>query len=207
MATPCEFRTAPVLEGRSLLLGYAVIGWIPVMCVREILVTDQPIDEVIQLSSVSGMAVFVLGWLTYTWLEYRLFGESVCRMPALPAPGAKRFEAEIECNLPLDSAAPIIARLQSQAPYAKNPKPHWRVEQRIDPGDVRRLDEKRVVVPVRMDIPGNAVTAAARKPGRGLSPVWSLELSRKNRGVNFRAQFIMPIADPSEVPPSGPPPR
>ena len=190
---PLVFRTVPVVDGRTLLLACAVLGWIPVVCVREVLVTDQPIDEVIQLWSVAAMAVFVLGWLTYAWLGDRHFGESVCRLLALPTASGESFEAEIECNLPLDSRAPVVVRLRSQAALGKRPKLHWQVEQHVDSSDIRRLGGRRVVVPVRLNTPRGQ--RAVRRDGTSSSAVWTLEITRKSRGLNFRAHFVMPVAD------------
>src|SRR6185295_18378025 len=99
MSDAHEFRSARVVSGRMLLLEYAVTAWIPVLCVREALATPQPVDEVVQLLFVASIAAFILGWLTWSWLEFRYFGEAVCRLSALPTQRAAALDAEIECNL------------------------------------------------------------------------------------------------------------
>src|SRR5262249_34591879 len=143
-----EVRTAPILRGRALGLAYAVVGWIPFMCVREVLHTEQPIDEVVQLLSVAAMAVFVLGWLTYSWLEFRCYGVSVLRVLTCPIAAGGDLEVEIDCRLPLDSQAPILARLKRQIPLGKTQRLQWQAETKIDPGSLR-IDGERVVIPLR----------------------------------------------------------
>ena len=182
-----EFRSAPIVTGRMLALEYAVTAWIPVVCVKEVLTQPQPVDEIVQLLFVAAVTVFILGWLTRSWLEFRRFGESVCRVAARPAPGAASFEAEIESRLPLDSPAPVVVRLESQAALSKFPTTHWRVERAVDPREIRRLDGKRVVVPVRLDIPAGGTPA-----GRS-GAVWTLTLARRRPGMDFRAEFVMPV--------------
>jgi hypothetical protein len=184
-----EFRSVPIVTGRVLLVEYAVTAWIPVICVKEALTTQQPVDEIIQLLFIAAIAVFILGWLTWSWLEFRSFGESVCRLSAPPAPVAGSVDAEIECNLPLDSTSPVVVRLESRAALSKFPKTHWQVERAVDPREIRRLGGERVVVPVRLDIPARG--AAAGRSGA----VWMLAIARRRRGLDFRAEFIMPVMD------------
>src|SRR5262245_33581508 len=172
-----EFRSAPVVTGRVLLLEYALTAWIPVLCVREVLMTQQPLDEIFQLLFVATMAVFILQWLTRSWLEFRLFGESVCRLSALPVAGATSLQAEIECNLPLDGPASVVVRLESRTALSKLPRRHWHVEQRVDPGEIRRLSAKRVIVPVQLAIPERARTSARS------GAAWTLTIERRRRGM------------------------
>jgi hypothetical protein len=193
-----EFRSAPVVTGRVLLLEYAVTAWIPVVCVSEVLMTPQPVDEIFQLLFVAAMAVFILQWLTRSWLEFRLYGESVCRLSALPVARATAFQAEIECNLPLDGPAPVVVRLESRTALSKFPRRYWRVEQRIDPRELRRLGAKRVIVPVELTIP-QRIGAAARS-----GPAWTLTIERRCAGMNFFAEFVMPVIGASEEAASAP---
>jgi hypothetical protein len=186
-----EFRSERIVSGRMLLLEYAVTAWIPVLCVREVLTTQQPVDEVIQLLFVAAIAVFILGWLTWSWLECLYFGDTVCRLSALPAQGAAALDAEIECNLPLDSPRPVVVRLESRVALSKFPRRHWQVERQVDPREVRRLGAGRVVVPVRFDIPARG--AALAQAGS----VWVLEIAQGRRWASFRAEFVMPVMDVS----------
>jgi hypothetical protein len=188
-STVHEFRSAPVVTGRMLLLEYALTAWIPVVCVREVLTLQQPLDEVIQLLFVAAITVFIMGWLTWSWLEFRRFGESVCRVSALPAAGAPSFEAEIECSLPLDSTAPVVVRLESRAALSKFPRPHWQIERAVDPREIRPLAAGRVIVPVRLDIPGGGATAG---PSRA---VWALKVARTRVGMDFHAEFTLPVME------------
>ena len=182
-----EFRSAPIVTGRMLLLEYVVTAWIPVLCVREVLTTQQPVDEIIQLLFVAAVAVFILGWLTWSWLEFRRFGGSVCRISALPTASAAAFDAEIECKLPLEFPAPVVVRLESRAALSRLPRRHWQVARRVDPGEIRPLGAGRVIVPVRFDIPGPP-PAAARS-----GAVWALEIVCSRWGMTFRAEFVMPL--------------
>ena len=190
--TAHEFRSAPVATGRMLLLEYALTAWIPVVCVREVLIEPQPVDEIIQLLFIAAITVFILGWLTRSWLEFRRFGESVCRVAVPPAPGAGSFEAEIECQLPLDTPAPVFVRLESHAALSKFPTTHWRVERAVDPREIRRLNGERVVVPVRLDIPARGA------PSGPSGAVWTLTLARRRPGMDFRAEFVMPVTAGAE---------
>src|SRR5262245_15649508 len=187
-----EFRSAPVVTGRVLLLEYAVTAWIPVLCVREVVMTQQPLDEIFQLLFVATMAVFILQWLTRSWLEFRLFVESVCRVSARLAAPAISFAPEIECNLPRGGPAPVVVRLESRTELSKLPRRHWRVEQRIDLGEIRRLGAKRVIVPVKLAIPERA--AAAARSGA----TWALTIERRRQGMDFFAEFVIPVIEASE---------
>src|SRR6185295_914720 len=153
MSDAHEFRSARVVSGRMLLLEYAVTAWIPVLCVREALRTQQPVDEVVQLLFVAAISVFILGWLTWSWLEVLYFGEAVCRLSAQPTQDASSLDAEIECNLLLDSPDSVVVRLESRVALSKFPRRHWEVERQVDPSEIRRLGAGRVIVPVRFDIP------------------------------------------------------
>jgi hypothetical protein len=186
-----EFRSAPIVTGRMLLLEYAVTVWIPVLCVREVLTTQQPVDEIIQLLFVAAVAVFILGWLTWSWMESRCFRESVCRLSALPAASVSAFDAEIECNLPLESPASVVVRLESRVALSKFPRRHWQVEYRVDPSEVRPLGAGRVIVPVRFDIPGHRPVAAQS------GAVWALEIACSRWGMTFRTEFVVPLMDAS----------
>ncbi|MCC7487004.1 MAG: hypothetical protein IT529_18695 [Burkholderiales bacterium] len=189
-----EFRTASVVSGRTLLACYVLFGWIPVACVREALQGGQPVDEIIQLLSVAAMAVFLLGWLTRSWLEYDRYGQSVCRVLSLPGGAGGIFGAEVECSLPVDSPHPVIVRLREQTPRGKRIDAHWCVEGSVPPDALRREHGGRVTVPVRLEVP-----APPRRPATHVrhasAPQWVLEVSRRRAGVDFRAQFVIPVPE------------
>ena len=116
MSGGLQFRSAPVVNGRMLLVEYAVTAWIPVVCVREALTTRQPVDEIIQLLFIAAMTVFILGWVTWSWIGFRRFGESVCRISALPAPGAasvrdyRRHWTPVHLDFVVDDVSAAVAR-------------------------------------------------------------------------------------------------
>ena len=178
-----------------LLLTYTIIGWIPVVCVMEVWRTQQPVDEIIQLLSVAAMAVFVLGWLTYSWLEYRRYGVSVLRLLAYPAASGGCLEAEIECSLPLDSPAPIVVRVKRQVLLGKPERPQWQTETQVDPREVRRQEGTRSIVPISVPVPDQGPLA---RRAHGLAPQWVLEISRKTAGIHYHAAFVIPLDEVSD---------
>jgi hypothetical protein len=161
-----------------------VLGWIPVICIREVLIGGQPLDEVIQLLAVSAMGAFLLGWLTHSWLQYRRYGSSVCRLSGPIAIG-EPFDLEIECSLPQDAGEPIVAHLGNKVSRGKSLRLIWQSESQVDAAAVTPRGAGRSAFPVRLCIPA--------RPGYG--PLWVLELRRKARGIDFRAEFTLPVRD------------
>lgn len=182
---PTELHTAPLISGRALVIAWLVLAWAPILCVRAVLTTEQPLDEIIQLLAVSAMGVFLLGWLTHSWLEHRIYGVSVCRLPAAPIVIGEPFDLEIECAWLPGAGAPIVARLVNKAPQRKTARLIWQTEQRIDPGLATPRGAGRSAFPVRLCLPERA----------GSGPLWVLELRRKAPGVDFRAEFVLPVDD------------
>jgi len=191
---PTELRTAPFITGRGLVIAWVAIGWVPVICVREVLLTAQPFDEIVQLLAVSALGIFLLGWLTHSWLAQRRYGVSVCRLVA-PVVIGESFDVEIECALPLDTGEPVIARFSNKAARGKALLQIWQAELRIDSGTIAPRGAGRVAVPVRLRAPEWSEVAPGL-PGRaGFGALWVLELMRKTRGIDFHAEFALPVRD------------
>jgi hypothetical protein len=182
-----EFRSALVVNGRMLLLEYAVTAWIPVLCVREALTTQQPSTEVIQLLFVAAAAVFILGCLTWSWLESRCFGEAICRL-STHGGERRRIRRRNRVQSSVESV-PLVVGLESRAALSKFPRRHWQVERRVDACEFRPLGARRIIVPVRFDIPGHRPAAAPS------GAVWALQIACTRWGMTFHAEVVMPVMD------------
>lgn len=162
-----------------------MLGWIPVICVREVLLGGQPLDEIIQLLAVSAMGVFLPGWLTHSWLQFRRYGSSVCRLLTDPLVIGEPFELEIECSLPRDAGEPVVARLANKAARGKRLRLIWQSALQVDPAAITPRGAGRCTFRLRLCAPAR----------EGYGPLWVLELRRKARGVDFRAEFTLPVRD------------
>ena len=190
-----EIRTEPVIRGGPLAAAYAVLGWIPVVLVMEALGTPQPFDEILQMLGIAVMSVFVLGWLSYSWLAYCRYGTSVCRLLTLPGVIGGRFEADIECGLSCGPGAPVIVRLKNRTLRGKIAQVHWQMETRVEAAAFRPHGDQRVVISIRLQIPRDAAQRPCVAEPIGFVPQWLLEISRESPGIDYRAEFDVPVFD------------
>jgi len=188
-------RTAPIVGGRALVLIYLFVGWIPVFCVLEVVQTRQPVDEVVQQLAVAAMGVFILGWLTWSWIEHRRFGDSVCTLLTFPVVIGGPLEADVECGLPPGSREPVTVRLVNQVPAGKSFVVRWQTEIQVEADALRPGAEGRSVVPVRLRIPEHPGAPASPRLPAGYGSRWVLALDRKVKRIDFHAEFVVPVAD------------
>lgn len=190
-----EIRTEPIIGGRALAVAFAAFGWIPAVLVVESLEPGQPLDEIVQMLAAAAMSVLLLDWLTYSWLQHRRYGDSVCRLLTLPGAIGGRLEVDVECRLSAGSVAPVVVRLTNRTLRGKAVQVHWQMERRIEPGALRACGDGRVIVPLRLDIPRYpAQRPCAAEAGR-FATQWLLEIRRKAAGMDFRVEFDVPVFD------------
>lgn len=148
--------------------------------------------------------VFFLGGLTYWWLRHRRYGNSVCRLLTLPGVVGGWFKADVECALPPDPAESVIVRLKNVVPAGKTVREVWRMEQKltipVSPG-------RRPIVPVRLRLPRDPAQQLTPLDAGALQnllgvPQWILEIEKRTAGVDFFANFNVPIYDTPNAPPS-----
>ena len=138
---------------------------------------------------------FIAALPTYLWLRHRRYGASECRLLTLPGTIGGRFEADVLCALPADDE-PVVVSLVNYQP-GKRPVELWRMEQQLA---VPVIAGTRALVPVRLDVPRHRDQAMpSLNPGwqeRLLGePFWLLKVDKKAKGVDFHAEFHVPVYD------------
>ena len=156
----------------------------------------------IPMLGLGSLLAFILGALTYWRLRHLRYGNSICRLITLPGVVGGWLKADVECALPADSDNTVVVRLKNLVPAGRSVSEVWRMEQRlsvpVQPGE-------RSVVKVRLQIPrAPEQRLPPLKPGAwdwlGAVPIWTLELEKKVRGIDFLAQFRVPVYDVPDLP-------
>ena len=153
-----------------------------------------------------SVMAFILVALTYWRLRHWRYGNSVCRLITLPGRLGGWLKADVECALPAGADDAVIVRLKNMESRGRSVAELWRMEQRI----AVPVQADRTVVNVRLQIPrasGQKVLSPnAGALARFAAPWWVLEVEKKVPGIDFLAQFGVPVYDVPEMP-EAPAPR
>lgn len=153
-----------------------------------------------------SLLAFIVGGLTYWRLRYRRYGNSVCRLITLPGVVGGWLKADVECALPAGPDNTVVVRLKNMVQAGKRLVEVWRMEQRLA---VPVRAGKRTIVNIRLQIPRTPEQKIpVLRPSlldRLGQPVWILELEKKVPGIDFLAQFAVPVYDTPETPDLSPP--
>lgn len=148
---------------------------------------------------------FIVIGLFYWRLRYRRYGQSVCRLLTLPGRVGGWLKADVDCTLPAGADNTVTVRLKNMVPNGRSARELWRMEQRIS---VPARGE-RTVIPVRLQIPRSTnqrfLSSNASALERAFAPLWALEIEKKVPGIDFLAQFGVPVYDVPELPEMSPP--
>lgn len=195
----------PVGNG-ALLLAYLFFG-LPALLLFWLAIADPPTrsGESLRIPGLvmGSVLAFIVGGLTYWRLRHWRYGNSVCRLITLPGVVGGWLKADVECALPADPDNIVVVRLKNLVPAGRRLAEVWRMEQRLP---VPPQAGERSIVNVRLQIP--------RAPEQRLPPlrpgafdwlggaVWILELEKKVPGIDFLAQFAVPVYDAPDTPAS-----
>ncbi len=142
---------------------------------------------------------FIVVGLTYWRLRYAKYGDSVCRLLTLPGRVGGWLKADVDCALPAGSDDTVIVRLKNMVQAGRTAKEVWRMEQRL----AVPVQGSRSVVPVRLQIPRSPKQALlapdAGALARFAAPWWVLEVEKQVSGIDFKAQFGVPVYDLPEL--------
>jgi hypothetical protein len=187
----------PVL-GLAYLVGAACLA-LAIAMVRE--------PDFQHWSAGLGFAVLIiviLAWLARLKLRHIRYGDTVCHLITLPGVVGGWFKADVECGLPAE-AGTVTVRLRNVVPTEDGERMLWSMEQLFGLAPMPR-NPARCIVNIRLRVP--------RHPSqRPLSPsmrfvlggpiagsAWILELEKKRPGLDFLAQFAVPIYDTPDAP-------
>ena len=193
------------VHGFYLVLAYICFGLPAVMFIWSVIDPPQGAKgHWIEARFWAACIFFCLGGLTYWWLRHHRYGNSVCRLLTLPGVVGGWFKADVECALPPDLAEPVIVRLKNLVPAGKTFREVWRMEQKLT---VPVSAGKRSVLPVRLRVPRDPAQQLTSLDAGALqiflgAPGWVLEIEKKSAGVDFFANFKVPIYDTPNAPAS-----
>ena len=186
-----------------LLLAYLFFG-APALFFLWVGITDPPTQsgESLRIAGLlMGSALgFIVAGLTYWRLRHWRYGNSVCRLITLPGRLGGWLKADVECALPMGTDDTVILRLKNMEARGRSVAELWRMEERI----AVPVQGVRTVVNVRLQIPrarGQKVLSPnASALERFSAPWWVLEVEKKVPGIDFLAQFGVPVYDVPEMP-------
>jgi hypothetical protein len=193
---------SPVGTG-VLLLAYLFFG-APALLFLWAGFTDSPTQSGASLR-IAGLLLgsllgFILVALTYWRLRHWRYGNSVCRLITLPGRLGGWLKADVDCALPGGADDTVTVRLKNMEPRGRSVAELWRMEQRM----AVPVQGERTVVAVRLQIPramGQRVLSPnASAMDRFAAPWWVLEVEKKVPGIDFLAQFGVPVYDVPEMP-------
>jgi hypothetical protein len=146
------------------------------------------------------MLGFIVAGLTYWRLRHWRYGDSVCRLITLPGRLGGWLKADVYCALPGGADDTVTVRLKNMESRGRSVAELWRMEQRI----TVPVQGARTVVNVRLQIP-RASDQKVLSPNAGAlerfaAPWWVLEVEKKVLGIDFLAQFGVPVYDVPEMP-------
>lgn len=193
---------SPVGTG-VLLLAYLFFG-APALLFLWAGFTDPPTqsDASLRIAGLlmGSLLAFILVALTYWRLRNWRYGNSVCRLITLPGRLGGWLKADVECALPGGTDDTVIVRLKNMESRGRSVAELWRMEQRM----VVPVQGERTIVAVRLQIPrakGQKVLSPnASAMDRFAAPWWVLEVEKKVPGIDFLAQFGVPVYDVPEMP-------
>ena len=194
-----EWRARVIVHGKQVRGLLVAVLWLivptPFALMFAMSVAVERFDLAPTLFGATAFFSFIAALPTYLWLRHRRYGASTCRLLTLPGTVGGRFEADVLCALPADDE-PVFVRLINYEP-GKRPRELWRMEQQVV---VPVIAGKRALVPVRFDVPRHrGQETASLNPGwkqRLLGePFWLLKIDKKAKGVDFHADFHVPIYD------------
>lgn len=181
-----------------LALAYIFFGGIPGIFVWAESNSSQP--KWGEILFVGGASIAFLGLVTgiwlHSWLPWRRYGHSICRLITLPGVVGGWFKADLECRPPADPTEPVVVRLKNVIGGGRGQQELWRMEQKLT--FLRSPDSKaRSIVPVRLQIPRRPQQLPIPIDVRWFQnrPQWLLEIEKKAPGVDFFASFRVPIYD------------
>jgi hypothetical protein len=197
-----ELVCEPRIGGPIFVLVYLVIG-IPGIAIIAVVLRDvlRAPDE--QWPTLVNLVIGVAAWMTFLafvtslwWRGYR-YGSSVCRLITMPGAVGGWFKADIECRLPPGDTDTVIVRLINLkvSPQNIGMKQLWHMDQKLTVPS----SKARRIVPVRMQVPRDPrqlLTGQMAQDWRGATwGVWLLKIEKKARGVDFSAEFSVPVCD------------
>jgi len=184
-----------------LLLAYLFFGG-PALFFLWLGITDPPTrsgESLWPVLLVGLMLAFVVVGLTYWRLRHWRYGDSVCRLITLPGRLGGWLKADVDCALPGGADDTVTVRLKNMESRGRSVAELWRMEQRI----AVPVQGARTVVNVRLQIP-RASGQKVLSPNAGAlerfaAPWWVLEVEKKVSGIDFLAQFGVPVYDVPEM--------
>jgi hypothetical protein len=199
-----EIRCGPGIRGVFVVLTYLIFGLASLTVVAT---ASRSTGHGIFFAAFVVLLFLILpGYLTFIWLRHIKYGDSICRLITLPGIIGGWFKADVECNLPLDPSEPVQIQLINNItnPGARGSSEAWRMEQTHASTPISVGSMKRSIVRVRLKIPRVAGQEPIPLKAGFLERqvAWYLVIKKKTAGINFLAQFSVPIYAVSDAPQS-----
>jgi hypothetical protein len=150
-----------------------------------------------------GILLVVFGLIVYMWGRGVKYGDSVCRLKTLPGVIGGWFKADVECSLPTDSPGPVTVQLKNLKLVNRDYSCTWEMAQKVEANKVVSAGAGRSIVQIRLKVPrhsGQAPLSLNSPADRHL--IWKLVVKKDAPGIDFVAEFDVPIYDISDAPES-----